>query len=462
MSPVQVHFHHRTAAAPLAVAGVSSRLRQTSLEERLFGLSLIFLALHLADVAIEGQRFGAGDGRVSALLILAMLPLCFALFLGCGRIVRTLLAAALGVGALSIGVAVYVPHLVLGQAAGSDFTGLIFALVGSLSLGFAFRIAFRGRRRLVQAAAIPLLLFIVVQWLLYPAAMAAMHINTPRPAIPAANTLGIPGAADVTFPSRDGVRLAAWYVPGSNGAAVILLHGTGSSRLDTRAHLRMLAASGYAVLAIDARGHGTSQGQPDSWGWRAADTLAGATQFLRRQPGIDPTRIAALGLSTGAIEALRAAAEGVGLRAVVADGCGPLTLGDEAVLVHGWKVPIDLSATWITMRLTTLFSDDAEPAPLVDIVSRVRVPVLFIAANPAIDPALGHPPGERILTELYCERMGARATLWQLSDAGHCEALRVHPAQYRARVTAFLAAALGLNPLTHVSRSAVARWHVGI
>jgi uncharacterized protein len=425
---------------------IGSRLLRTSLEERLFGASLIILALHLADIVLEGQRFGAGDGRVSALVVLALLPLCLALFVGGGRLVRALLAALLGVSALVIGVAVYFPHLALGQAAGSDFTGILFALAGILTLGLAFRIALRGHRRIVQAAAIPLLLFVIGQWLLYPAFMAAMHINAPRGAIPPASTLHIPGAAGVTFPTRDGVRLAAWYVPGRNGAAVILLHGTGQSRLGTLEHLRMLAAAGYAVLAIDARGHGASQGQPNSWGWRAADSLAGAVAFLHRQPGVDPARIAALGLSTGAIEALRAAAEGVPLHAIVADGCGPLTLGDEALLAHGWAGPIDLSTTWITMRLTTLFSGDAEPAPLVDIVSRIRVPVMIIAANPSIDPALGHPPGERVLSEVYRDRLGARATLWRLSDAGHCEALRVHPEQYRVRVTAFLAAALGLNP----------------
>jgi pimeloyl-ACP methyl ester carboxylesterase len=452
MGRVQLHMRHRltTAPAPLPAvpraARVRSLLRGASLEERLFGISLIILALHLAGIALEGLSFGAKDGRASALVLLALLPLCFALFMWRGRVVRALLAAGLGLSALILGLGVYFPHLVLGQVAGSDFTGLLWVLAGILLLWLAVRIGLRGRSRLAKAIAIPLLLFAIAQWVVYPTAMAAWHVNTPRPAIPAASTLGIPGAADVTFPARSGVRLAAWYVPGSNGAAVILLHGTGGSRLGTLEHLRMLAGAGYAVLALDARGHGHSEGQPNSWGWPAADSLAGAVAFLHRQPGVDPGRIAALGLSTGAIEALRAAAEGVGLRAVVADGCGPLTLGDEAVLVHGWKVPIDVSATWVTMRLTTFFTGDAEPAPLIDTVSRLRVPVMLIAANPAIDPALGHPPGERVLSEVYRERIGANATLWYVGDVGHCEALHRHPREYRDRVTAFLAAALGLNP----------------
>lgn len=89
-----------------------------------------------------------------------------------------------------------------------------------------------------------------------------------------------------------------------------------------------------------------------------------------------------------------------------------------------------------------MFSGDAEPAPLVEIVSRIKVPVLLIAANPAVDPALGHPPGERILAEIYRDRIGANATLWYVDDAGHNEALLRHAQEYTARVTGFLAAAM--------------------
>jgi pimeloyl-ACP methyl ester carboxylesterase len=107
---------------------------------------------------------------------------------------------------------------------------------------------------------------------------------------------------------------------------VILLHGSHGTRSDTLGHLRMLIGAGYGVLAFDARGHGQSAGQTNALGWTGARDIAGAVRFLDRQSGVDPRRIAALGLSMGAEEALRAAATGAPLSAVIADGASASTL----------------------------------------------------------------------------------------------------------------------------------------
>jgi pimeloyl-ACP methyl ester carboxylesterase len=234
----------------------------------------------------------------------------------------------------------------------------------------------------------------------------------------------------VVFRARDGVRLAGWYVPGRNRATVILLHGSHNSRADTVAPLRMLVGAGYGVLAYDARGHGRSGGQTNALGWRGADDLAGAVAFLRRQPGVDARRIAALGLSMGAEEALRAAAQGVELRAIVADGAGASTSGDQRLISGG---VVARSVSWMTMRATELLSAESEPAPLASIAHAVRVPVLLIASRRA---------GERRIDEAYRTRIGASAQLWYVADSDHTRALGSHPRAYAARVLGFLATAL--------------------
>ena len=142
----------------------------------------------------------------------------------------------------------------------------------------------------------------------------------------------------------------------------------------------MLHDAGYGVLAYDARGRGRSSGQTNALGWKGADDLAGAAAFVRAQPGVDPRRIAAFGLSMGAEESLRAAADGVPLAAVVADGAGASTLGDAELAPDGIR-PAFVSVTWLTMRATTLASGESEPAPLKDVLSRVRAPVLLIASS---------------------------------------------------------------------------------
>ncbi len=339
--------------------------------------------------------------------------------------------------AIFVGVGVYVPHLVVARATGSDYTGALFLVAGVVLLGLAFWLGLHGHRRLLQALAIPLLLFVVLQWIVEPAREAGVATNTPRPVDPPASTLGIPGARNVTFPASDGVRLVGWYVPGKNGAAVMLLHGSHVSRASTVTHLRMLAQAGYTVLAYDARGHGQSDGPTNTLGWTEDDDIAGAVTFLRHQPGVNPARIAALGLSMGAMDALRAATDGIPLRAVIADGAGAGTFGDMAIVDgQGFKAPVALSVDWLSMRATELLSGVPEPPVLVSIVGKIHVPVLLIASNK---------PGELTDDQVYRARIGANATLWSVPDAGHVEALQTHPHDYTARVTAFLMAALFHN-----------------
>ena len=315
---------------------------------------------------------------------------------------------------------------------GSDHTGMAATAAGIVLIGLAFRDALRGRRIAVKlVVAIPAF-FVIAQWLIAPAINVGLITNAPRPVAAGAATLGLAGARDVSFPASDGVRLAGWYVPGRNGAAVILLHGSHGIRSDTLAHLRMLHAAGYGVLAFDARGHGQSQGETNALGWSGARDVAGAVSFLKRQPGVDPDRIAALGLSMGAEGALRAAATGVPLRAIVADGAGASTLGDDKLLPHGLS-PVFTSVTWLTMRGTELVSGEPEPAGLSRIVGRIRAPVLLIASNAK---------GERAIDQIYRDRIGRNASLWYLPDAGHTGGLSTHPAQYAARIESFLARAL--------------------
>ena len=339
------------------------------------------------------------------------------------------IAVVVGIACAAIGFAVHLPHAVLRGPTVTDVAGVLLGLAGIALIAFVSRLALRGRRRRTKLLAIPVAL-IAAQWIVLPIVGASLAVNAPDPQVPVASALHLPAARDVVFFARDGVRLAGWYVPGHNGAAVILLHGSHGSRADTVDHLRMLAHAGYGVLAYDARGHGRSGGQTNALGWQGADDIAGAVAFLRHQPSVDARRIAALGLSMGAEEALRAAGDGVPLRAIVADGAGASTAGDERLVSSG---AIARSVSWMTMRATELLSGESEPAPLEAVVRAIRVPVLLVASR-------RH--GERTIDEAYRARIGERAQLWYVADADHTKALRTHPDAYAARVLGFLGRAL--------------------
>lgn len=401
--------------------------------EPVLSVCLMLVALHLGVVALF---FPAGATLLvrAVLLLTAMLgvPVVLIWLGSASRLRRVLVVGAIGLGATVTGLAMSVPHAVLTGPSHGDFTGILSTVAGVVLVGFAFREALRGRRLVVKLIFGAVGVLVIEQWLIGPAINVGVITNAPRPTVASATTLGYAGARDVSFRASDRVRLAGWYVPGRNGAAVILLHGSHGTRTDTLPHLRMLHSAGYAVLAFDARGHGQSQGETNALGWDGALDIAGAFSFLKRQPGIDPRRIVALGLSMGAEEALRAAATGVPLSAIVADGAGASTLADDQLLPHG-LAPVFVSETWLAMRGTELVSGDSEPTGLSQLAGRARVPVLLIASNAG---------GERTIDQIYRERIGRKASLWYLPDAGHTAGLSAHPAQYTQRVTAFFAQAL--------------------
>jgi fermentation-respiration switch protein FrsA (DUF1100 family) len=122
---------------------------------------------------------------------------------------------------------------------------------------------------------------------------------------------------DVTLTTGDGLKLAAWYVPSQNGAAVLALHGYHSTRDEMLNEAKLLADHGYGVLILEARAHGYSEGDLITFGLKETlDARAGLDYVLAR-PEVDPERIGALGNSQGAVTLLLAAAQYPEIKAYV-------------------------------------------------------------------------------------------------------------------------------------------------
>jgi alpha-beta hydrolase superfamily lysophospholipase len=127
----------------------------------------------------------------------------------------------------------------------------------------------------------------------------AMVRPTPSRVPPAA-----PPAIDFRLRATDGLPLAATYRPGRrpDSPAVLLLHGNGASRAAVAPNAGWLAAQGYAVLAIDFRGHGGSASVPHSFGlFESRDAEAAFAWLKRRQRG---AKVAVVGISLGGAAAL--------------------------------------------------------------------------------------------------------------------------------------------------------------
>ena len=290
------------------------------------------------------------------------------------RAARAALAAVLGLVALAAGGAVFLAHAILTGVRPVDVLGILLIPVGVALLAVAATTALRGRRRWVQIVAV----VVASPWwrsggCCRSSAPAWRRTRRARGRERRdARAAGRP-RRDVRGVRR--VRLAGWYVPGRDGTAVVLAHGSHDDRSDTLVHLRLLARPASACSPTTPAATARARAPRTRSGGRAWD-VAGAAAFLRRQPGVE--RVAMLGLSMGAEEALRAAAGGVPFAAVVADGAGASTSGDQRLVEGG---PLPASVTWLTMRGVELLGGGDEPAALADVAGRIDAPVLLIASG---------------------------------------------------------------------------------
>lgn len=100
---------------------------------------------------------------------------------------------------------------------------------------------------------------------------------------------------------------------------VVMGHGLSSSSVEFYDFPEKIARAGYAVLTLDYRGHGASDGPRGYLSKeRVEEDLLGGIEAMKKEYHIDTSRVALLGHSTGAPLLLHAAPRVPGLRAFIA------------------------------------------------------------------------------------------------------------------------------------------------
>ncbi|HLZ47254.1 MAG TPA: alpha/beta fold hydrolase [Candidatus Limnocylindria bacterium] len=293
-----------------------------------------------------------------------------------------------------------------------------------------------GLKRVVVAA----VAIVALAWALAPAVRAAQLVAR-RAAIPDLAELLAPlgPSEDVTFTASDGVRLAGTYLDATSAkGVVILVHGFKTYRQEMVEYAAFLRDAGYAVLLYDGRGCGTSAGVFGVGATEDRDVV-GAVSYVRSRGGAGSDHVAVLGISLGAGDALLAAAKDDRIQGVIADSSWPdevfqlermssLPLGPLSVPLPPYE-PALLAAV-IGGRL-----EDARP---VDAVSQIapRAVLLIHSADDtnATTPLSG--------AKAIFAAAARPKDFWIVPSGGHAGALHAHPDEYKARVLAFLAAAL--------------------
>jgi len=242
------------------------------------------------------------------------------------------------------------------------------------------------------------------------------------------------GAEAVHFPARDGrARIDAWHLPAkAPRGAVVFVHGKDACRGDelkspTFALAGALVDAGLSVLMIDLRGHGSSGAARLTYGAHERFDVLGAVDWLR---GRGHRRIGLLGASMGAATSLFAAADDLGVAAVVADS----PFADFGVMIERQyrrlsHLPICfLPGALVLARLLTGI-DLPRVRPLEAARTLSGRPMLVI-----------HSQRDRLIpaADAWAIAGSARAELWVTDSDGHLGSYRSDPAAYTERVVGFL------------------------
>jgi fermentation-respiration switch protein FrsA (DUF1100 family) len=225
-------------------------------------------------------------------------------------------------------------------------------------------------------------------------------------------SLGI-DAQELRLHSEDGVRLHAYYLPGTPAGerALLFLHGNAGNASHRLPNAAALAHLGTDVLLLDYRGYGLSEGRPSRAGV-IADARA-ALAHLTGSRGFARERIVVFGRSLGGA---------VAVASVGADPLGGLilestftSLGDMARSVAGPLGPLFAGS-----NLDSLAT-----------IARVRAPLLFFHGDR--DAIVPFELGRR----LY-EAAPAPKVFEAIRGAGHNDTVQVGGAAYLARIGRFL------------------------
>jgi alpha-beta hydrolase superfamily lysophospholipase len=213
-------------------------------------------------------------------------------------------------------------------------------------------------------------------------------------------------------------RLNAWWIPGPapDACAILYLHGNGWNIGDSAYDTARLRRMGFAVLAVDYRGYGKSEGAFPSEVQVYEDAQVAWNHLATLQP--NARRRFVYGHSLGGAIAIELATKNADIAGLVVEGSFT-SIADMAKEVHGLGfLPLD--------RLVTQRFDSIAK------IGRIAMPVLFI-----------HGQADSVSPFSMSERLYAAApepkSLLLVPGAGHSSIAVVAWDRYRAAIRDFTA-----------------------
>ncbi len=236
------------------------------------------------------------------------------------------------------------------------------------------------------------------------------------------------GFEDLRITDDKGVSVDAWFVPGTQPSAVLLIPPSGASRRAMLPYLKFLHAAGLPVLMIDNSDFARRRA---GWGWNERGIVRSAAETLRKK---GYANIAALGVSEGAATALMVQGETPDLFKVIIADSSFATLGTmlrRNPSLAGLNPAFLQTVIWELGLALGHSADDISPEASAPGLGSCA---LLVIQNDT-DPLTPESDGRKIY--------GARADptlrgIYLSLSAGHGDAIYLEPQTYQKMVLDFL------------------------
>lgn len=229
---------------------------------------------------------------------------------------------------------------------------------------------------------------------------------------------------DVSFSTRDGLRLHGWFLPAEGTPRGLVVHFHGNAANIT-AHLTLvewLPRNGYHVLMFDYRGYGRSAGRVT----RAGTILDGhaAIDYALKRPEVAGLPLLVYGQSLGGAVAIVVAVEHPEVAAVVVES----TFGSYRAIAARHVQQLVFSP-WLARGVASfVISAGNDPKDFVAKLAPRPLLVITAGADTICHPELG-----RSLFDAAAEPK----TFWQAEGAEHLALLETHDQELMRRILEF-------------------------
>jgi fermentation-respiration switch protein FrsA (DUF1100 family) len=239
----------------------------------------------------------------------------------------------------------------------------------------------------------------------------------------------------VSVTTEDGLKLYGWYIPGENGATIMIEHGSPGGRQDGLYEAGFLNEGGYGVLLGSFRAHDECEGELISFGYHEQKDIAAWHQYLLGRDDLDPERIGLFGESMGGGTGILYTAGDPGIAALATGSGFALT---QEVIEKFIQFELD-PPEWITpilagfikfwaQREADFRTADLDTEAIIANIS--PVPILIIHGGE--DDKIGPDSGK----QLFAAAAEPKELLW-IPEAGHVKFEDFQPEEYKNALLGF-------------------------